>query len=211
MYNFDKKNFADILKTEIKKAGYTQEEFAEKCNISAQSLRDYLNPKKATTPNTATLCDIANTLNISIDELFNQKAMSKAANITPKDIVNAINLLLEAYGNETVQSHSVEKEIFDHIGVCTAIGTYEEACIYIDDDRIQKYLERIKKNGAIKKDLEAVDALDKYYELLERWADIDDCIFEKKHIYDPKCQKLTWNLVTQNYDIEFVSDDLVWE
>lgn len=60
----------DNLKKAIREAGYTQEQFAEKLDIDASTLRTYLSTKSRTLPDVTRLLEICNLLNCDVDYLL---------------------------------------------------------------------------------------------------------------------------------------------
>lgn len=63
-------SFKDILKKEIKKNGYTQEEFALKLNIGGSTLRTYLSEKSNTIPDLGLLAQMCDLLHCDVDYLL---------------------------------------------------------------------------------------------------------------------------------------------
>lgn len=64
-------SFAENLKAELKKRRFTQKDFAEKCGLSQTSINKYL--QGICEPDCYNLKLIANVLNISMDELCDNK------------------------------------------------------------------------------------------------------------------------------------------
>lgn len=213
MYIFDGVKFAKTLKNEIKKAGFTQSEFAERTGIPLSTLRTYMDEKSTTEPKATYLYRIADALKIPIENLLNSKKTKIKKSITPVDIISAINLLIDAYGEHIVSEHFIKEWHQTANGYPDELISQDGYAIKINDAKIQNYINNIKNKGQIKYELQKIDASDKYDELLENWADIDNCIFENGHIYNPSTQELKFNKNTFEWDVEekfeeILDDDL---
>ena len=191
MYKFDSKSFSLKMKTAIKNQGYTQEQFAELSGVPLATLRSYISDDKM--PKAEPLKRIAEALNTSVDCLLDNEEETStivSKSITPKDIINAVNVLIEAYGENSIREITVEKPTID---LNNGYPNYEDvqcnAICIADDERIQSYLESIRTKGSIKNELSKVGEEDTYNKLLKKWANIDGCIFCGL-IYDPSNEAL---------------------
>ena len=86
--------FKDNLKYEIKKAGFTQEDFADKIGIGGSTLRTYLSKKNNTIPDLTLLCKMCDVLNCDIDYLIGRINFTTHA---AKQVYTFTGIVEEAY------------------------------------------------------------------------------------------------------------------
>ncbi len=176
MYKFDGTKFSEKLKAAIKNAGYTQAKFSELTGIPVSTLASYLNEGRM--PKAESLYIMAKALNTSMDNLmeYNEPIESQPhEEITPADIINAINILTEAYGYWIIRG-------------APFIDNNEENVansLEIMDFKVHSYLESLRTKGDTLIALEGIGEGEAVKKLKAKWANIDDCIFENKHIYSP--------------------------
>lgn len=184
MFEFDKDKFGERLKKLIVEEGYTQNSFAEASGVSISSLRNYLDGKAEVKADS--LCRMAETLGITIDNLIFEKPRS--INPKPQDIIDSLNLLINAYGRDIV---TYFKDSNNEL--------YGYPVLQFDDEKICNYLDKIYECGNIKESLYDIGASDIYEQLLYSWADIDGCKFEHGIIYNPNTQQVAFNKKTNAY------------
>jgi transcriptional regulator with XRE-family HTH domain len=95
-----------FLTTKLKENNYSRNELANKCNISYAVLHNLL---KATRPNPSpeTLCKIADSFNISIDEIVGRVHSSSNSNIYNKQSVDQSMVNLKTYINHYLETNNV--------------------------------------------------------------------------------------------------------
>ena len=109
-------------------------------------------------------------MNTSIENLLDNEEDTVSKTITPKVIIDAINTLIEAFGYDCI--FGIEKYPDDHY--IKVIG--------IDDKPIQLYLKQLEVNGSVLEQLKNIGETEAYNKLIDKWADIDNCVYEDGHI-----------------------------
>lgn len=198
-YEFDSVKFGKRLKDKIKKAGYTQEQFAEEIGTSVTTITSYFS---GTMPKAENLLNMARGLNTTVENLLDDEDKTKVIteNITPKDIISAINVLIEAYGYDCIIKINDEEMTMDYFSGCPTTEKVEYNAICIKQDKkIQYYLENLKQKGHLRYELSSVGEKDAYIKLLKKWADIDGCIFKDGFIYNPAYEAVGKDDFGNNY------------
>ena len=198
LFTYDGKKFGERLKKAIKKANYTQKEFAKQIKSTETTIRSYFN---GTMPKADKLFNMAKVLNMSMESLLtDEEVQLPKKTITPKDIISAIDVLTEAYGYEIiVETKSEVKEMDYSSGYTDTVTRKVNAICIKDDSRIQSYLNNLKEKGFLSFELSKVGEEDTFTKLKKQWANITDCIFENGYIYNPKLERISIDSHGQYY------------
>ena len=189
-YVFDGKKFGERLKSAIKSAGYTQEQFANELDTNVTTIRSYFD---GTMPKADKILNIARALNTTVEYLLTGDEVVNEENkpITPKDISNAINILTEAYGYDCIEEKEFTEVFFDGASGYPRNTTVKHNAICINEDKkVQWYLQQLRTKGHLKFELSSVGESEAYSKLLKQWANIDGCIFENGFIYNPQTEEI---------------------
>ena len=154
MTNINYKEVGNRLKRLIAEKNMNQIEFAKLCNVSEASLRLHIRGEIKKGINCDCLYAYSRELNVSMEYLLTGVETKKPIAIKYVDIINAINLLIDAFGTEIISPCS--EEFAD--------------CLYIADEAIQTYLEKIRLNGHIREDLERINEGETYNKMRREWA-----------------------------------------
>ena len=191
-YTFKKDVFKEKLKKLINASEYSREEFAEKIELSVDTLNSYCQGKS--TPSAENIMNIALGLGISVEELLlndececqkKKKTITNVEDITPEGIIESVNYLVSAYGDNIIETGYFEKEI--------DVPTYEDGYpshnpetikvpfvkLTVNGDEIlTDYLSSLKKRYPMLKELEEQGDGDVGEKLIKKYINLSDVTFD---------------------------------